>query len=100
MVQSDAAEKRLFNHTIEAIDYYWPVRPLISTELLFLWLAQLSPLIGLATDPNYTKSKSFSNNCSKSNSDISDGVDSEEFVTKEKLGTKEEFGIEYLKGLE
>ncbi len=35
-VQSDEAERRLFDHAVEAIDYYWPVQPPTPTELVFL----------------------------------------------------------------
>ena len=78
-VQSDAAEKRLFNCAVEAIDYYCPIQPPMSTKSVFLWLAQLSPLVGLSTDPNRTKSK--------------DGVGGEELVTKKEIVMEEELVI-------
>lgn len=61
---------------------------------------QLSPFVGLATNTKCIKSKGFSDNYGKNNSDISDGVGIEEFMTKEEFGTKEEIGIEDLKSLE
>ena len=93
-VQSDVAEKRLFDRAVEAINYYCLVRPPTPTESEFLWLAQLSPLIGLSADPDYTKSKSFSDNDGKSNGDKSDRMDGEELVTEEELMTEEELVME------
>ena len=71
-VQNDAAKRRLFDRAFEAIDYYWLVRPPAPTESVFLWLAQLSPLVGPATYPDRTESESLSDNCGKSNGDIRD----------------------------
>ena len=88
-VQNDAAERRLFDHAVEAIDYYWPVQPPTPTELVFFWLAQLNALVGLPTDPKRTESKSLSDNCSTSNGNMSDGVGREELVTEEEIVTEE-----------
>ena len=93
-MQNDTAERRLFNRAIEAIDYYCLVQLSTSTELVFLWLAQLAPLVSPSTDPNCTKSKSFYDNCGKSNSKMSGEVDSEELVIEEKLVMEEEFVTE------
>ncbi len=60
LVQSDAPEKRLFNPAVLAIDYHWPIQPLIPIELIFLWLERLSPLVGPPTNPNRTKNESHS----------------------------------------
>ena len=89
-MQSDAAERRLFDRAVGAIDYYCPVRPPTPTESVFLWLAQLSPLVGPSTDPNRTESESLSDNCGKSNGEMSDGVGGEELVTKKELVIEEE----------
>ena len=89
-MQSDAAEKRLF---FEAIDYYCPVRPPTPIESVFLWLAQLSPLVSPSTDPNRTESESLNDNCGKSNGEMSDGVGDEELVTEEELVMEEELVI-------
>ena len=99
-VQSDAAERRLFDRVVEAIDYYYPVRPSTPTESVFLWLAQLSPLVGPSTDPNRTESKSLSDNCGKSNGEMSDGVGGEELVTEEELVMEEELVTEEKLGTE
>lgn len=39
LVTSDAAEKKLFDRAIDAIDYYWPVQPYMPTESIFHLLA-------------------------------------------------------------
>ncbi len=93
-VQSDVAERRLFDCAVEAIDYYWPVQPPTPTESVFLWLAQLILLVGPATDPNRTESKSLSDNCGKINGDMSNGVGDEELVKEEELGTEDLEGLE------
>ena len=64
-VQSNVVERRLFNRAFEAIDYYCLVQSPTPTESLFFWLAQLSLLISLSTDPNYTESESLGDNCGK-----------------------------------
>ena len=92
-MQSNVAEKRLFDCIIEAIDYYCPLQPPTPTELVFFWLAQLSPLVGSSTNPIRTESESFSDNCGKSNGEMSDGVGSEELVTEEELVMEEELVI-------
>ena len=84
-VQSDAAERRLFDRAVGAIDYYCPVRPPTPTKSVFLWLVQLSPLVGPSTDSNRTKSKSLSDNCGKSNGEMSNRVGGEELVIEEEL---------------
>ena len=89
-VQNDAAEKRLFNHVVEAIDYYCLVQPPTPTESVFLWLAQLSPLVDLSTDPDRTKSENLGDNCGKKNGDMSNQMGGEELVTKENLVTEAE----------
>ena len=89
-MQNDAAEKRLFNSAVEAIDYYCSIRPPTPIESVFLWLAQLSPFTDPSIDSNRTKSKSLSDNYSKSNSNISDGVGGEEIVIEKELVTEEE----------
>ena len=61
---------------------------------MFLWLAQLSPLVGLFTDPEHIKSKSLSDNCGKSNGNISNRVGGKELVMKEKLVTEKKLEIE------
>lgn len=113
-VQGDAAEKKLVECTVEAIKYYCLVQLPMPTESIFLWLAQLSPLVGPATNlsknysknnndmsdkgsgnelktkekppihSNCTKSKSLRHNYSKSNGDISYGGSADELETKEK----------------
>ena len=93
-VQSNTAEKRLFDRTIEAIDYHCPVRLPTPTKSVFLWLVQSSPLVGLSTDPNCTKSKSLGDNCGKNNGDLSNGVGNEELMTEEELVTEEKLKIE------
>ena len=93
-MQSDAAERRLFNCAVEVIDYYCPIQSPTLIESVFFWLAQLSLLIGLLTDLDRTKSKSFNDNCGKSNCNMSDKVGGEELVTKEKLVTEKEFVTE------
>ena len=104
--QSNAAERRLFERVVEAIDYYCPVQPTMPIELVFLWLAQLNLLVGLSTDPDRTKNKSLSDNCGKSNGDMSDGVGDKELVTEEelmmeeKLETEEEIETKDLEGPE
>ena len=111
-VQNDAAEKRLFDYVIETIDYYCPVQLSTPTESVFLWLAQLSPLVGLFTDSDRTESKSLCDNCGKSNGDMNNGVSGEELVTEKelvmekelvtekKLEMEEEIKTEDLEGLE
>ncbi len=94
LVQSDEAERRLFDRAVEVIDYYWPIQPPTPTESVFLWLAQLSPLVGPATDPYRNESESLSNNCGKSNGNMSDGVGSEELATEGELGTEDLEGLE------
>ncbi len=61
-VRSDAPERKLFDLAVSAIDYHRPIRPLTSTESIFIWLNGLSPLVSLLTDPNRTKSESHSDN--------------------------------------
>ena len=90
LVQSNATEKRLFNRTVEVIDYYCPVKPPTSIELIFLWPAQLSLLVNLSIDLKRTKNKSPSNDCDKSICNISDRLGGEELVMKEELVTKKE----------
>ena len=51
-------------------------------------------LVGLSINPDCTKSKSFGDNCRKSNGNISNGVGNEEFVTEEELMTEEELVTE------
>lgn len=63
-------------------------------ELIFLYLTKLSSLVGLATNSNRSKSKSFSNNYKKNNSDMSDGIGSKELMPKKQLGIKEELKTE------
>ncbi len=92
--QSDAAEKRLIDCAVEAIGYHWPVRPPTPTESVFFWLAQLSPLVGPATKPDRTDSKSLKDNCGKNNGDISDRVGDDELVTEEELGREDFQGPE------
>ena len=93
-VQSNAAERRLFNCAVKAIDYYYPIRPPTPTESVFHWLAQISPLVGLSTDPERIESKILSDNCGKSSCNMSDEVGGEEFVAKKELVTKKKFEIE------
>ena len=99
-MQSNAAERRLFDRTVEAIDYYCPIQPSTPTKLVFLWLAQLNLLVGPSTNLDRTKNKSFSDNCGKNNGDMSDKVGGKELVTEkelvmeEKLVTEEELMIE------
>ena len=50
LIQSDIAEKSLFTYTIIAIKHIWPVRPSTPTKSLFIWLAQLSPLVSPPTN--------------------------------------------------
>lgn len=59
----------------------------------------MSLLVGLAINPNCTKSKSLNSNSGKSNGNISNGVGGKEFVTKEELETDKELGMEDLEGL-
>lgn len=66
LVQSDAIEKRPFDLGVSTIDHYRSIQPFILTELIFLELNRLSPLVGLTTNHNFTKSKSYSNNCDMS----------------------------------
>lgn len=56
-MQNIAAEKKPLNHAVKAINYYAPIEPSISTKLIFLWLVQLSLLIGLSIDLKRTKLK-------------------------------------------
>ena len=65
----NVSERRLFDLTVSAIYYYRPIQPLIPTETIFLWLDGFSPLIGLFTNPNHTKSESHSDNCEMSRED-------------------------------
>ena len=88
-MQSDTAEKRLFNCAIKVIDYYFPVRPPMPTKSVSFWLVQLNPLVGLFLNPDRTKSENLNDNCSKSNSNMSNRVGNEEFVTEEELVTEE-----------
>ena len=46
---------------------------------------QLSLLVGPLIDPDHTKNKSFNDNCSKINSNISYGVSGKELVAEKKL---------------
>ncbi len=62
-VRSNAPERRLFDLAVSAIDYHRPIRPPAPTELIFLWLDGLSPLIGPPTNLNRTESESHSDNC-------------------------------------
>ena len=94
LVQSNAAERRLFDCAVEAIDYYCPVQPPTPTKLVFLWLTQFSPLVSPSTDPDRIESKSHSDNCGKNNVDISDRVGVEELMTEEEFVTEEELGTE------
>ena len=73
-VQSNAAKRRSFDRGVEAIDSYCPVQTPTPTKLVFLWLAQLSLLVSLFIDPNCTQSKNLSENCGKSNDNMSNGV--------------------------
>ena len=82
-MQSNAVEKGLFNHAIEAIDYYWLIQPPTPIELVFLWLAQLSPLVDLSIDPDHIESKNLGNNYGKINYNMSDEVDNEKLMTEE-----------------
>lgn len=93
-VQSNAAKKKLFDLAIVVIDYYWPVQSIIPTKSIFLQLAQLNSLIDLSTDPDYTESKSFNDNCGKSNGDMSDRVDGDELIPEKKFVTEEKFETE------
>lgn len=113
-VQTNIAEKRLFNHAVEIIKYYYPVQLLTPTKSVLIWLTQLSPLIGpltnisencsksngnmsnvgsgnelgmeekLFTDSDCTESKGLSHNYGKSNGNMSDGRSSKEIGTEEK----------------
>lgn len=65
--KSDTTEKRLINCAVEAIEYYWPIKPRIPTKSIYLWLIGLSLLDGLHTNPNYTKSKRHGENGNISN---------------------------------
>ncbi len=62
-VLSNAPERRLFDLSISAIDYHRPIRPPRPIESIFLWLDELNPLVGPHTNPNRTKSESYSDNC-------------------------------------
>lgn len=93
-VQNNAVEKRLFNRVVKNIDYYWLIQPPMPTKSSFLWLAQLTLLVSLLIDPNRIKSKSFSDNCSKSNRNMSDWVSSKKLVTKKELMTEEKLETE------
>ena len=93
-VQSNAAKKRLFDHAIEPIDYYYLVRSFTLIKSVFFWLAQLNTHVGPSTDPKRTKSKTLSDNCGKSNDDISNEVGGEELVTEEELVIEEKFETE------
>ena len=64
------------------------------TEWVFLWLAQLSVLVGPFTNPDCIESKSFSHNCGKSNGNMSNRVNGEKFVTKEELVTEKKLVME------
>ena len=90
-VQSNAAQKRLFDRTVEAIDYYYPVQSFTPTKSVFLWLAQLTTLVDTSTNLDRIKSKSLGDNCSKCNSYMSNKIGGKELMTEEELVTKEEF---------
>ena len=62
-MQSNAFKKRLFNFTILAIDYYWPIQSLTQTKSIFLWLDGLSLFVSPPTNLNCIKSESHSDNC-------------------------------------
>ena len=94
LVQSNAAEKKMFELAAEAIDYYYPVQPSKWIELVFFWLAQLNLLICLPTDLDCAKSKSFGDSYDKRNGDMSNRVDDEELVMEEKLIMEEELMTE------
>ena len=93
-MQSDATKRGLFNHAVETIDYYCPVRLSTPKELVFFWLAQLSLPISLFINLDYTISKIFSDNCSKINDNMSNRVDSKELVAEKKLVTEEKLKME------
>lgn len=57
-------------------------------------------LIALTTDLDYIENKSFSNNYSKNNSNISNEIGGEKFRTKEKLRIEKKLKIKDLKGFE
>lgn len=54
----------------------------------------------LAINLKYTKSKSFSNNCSKSNSNISNKINNEKLRIEKEFEIKEKFETKDLKGFE
>lgn len=56
------AQKKQFDCAIEAIEYYWLLRPPIPIESIFFLLTELSLLVGSPTDLNYTENKSYSKN--------------------------------------
>lgn len=105
-MQSNAAKKRLFDYTIEVIDYYCFVSPLMPTKLIYYWLTQLNPLNGPFIDLNRTQKKSFSENCGKTKGNMSDKIGvkmfvaEKKFVIKEKLKIKEEIETEDLENPE
>lgn len=73
---SKMAEKRLFDCTIEAIEYYELVQSLTRIKFIFFQLTRLSPLIEPLIDLNRTKSQSYSENIGVSNEvDIGNGMD-------------------------
>ena len=96
----------MFNCAIEAIDYYYLVQLLTPTKLVFFWLAQLNQLVGLSIDPKRIESKNLSDNCGKTNSDMSNRVSVEklgtekELLMEEKLKMEDKIKIEDLKSLE
>lgn len=69
-------------------------------------MGQLSLFVCLATNSNRIKNKTFDDNYSKNNSNISNKVGNRELVTKKKLKTKEKletekkFGTKNLKNFE
>ena len=100
-MQSNVVEKKVFHCAFETNNYYWLIQTFMPIELVFLLLAQLSPLIGPPTDLNCTKSKNLSDNYSKKNANMSNEVSGEklvpklkELMTEEKLITEEELVIE------
>lgn len=57
---SNAAEKKIFDCVVRAIEYYLPIRPLNHVESIFFLLVGLNLLVRLSTDLKCTKSKSYS----------------------------------------